>query len=251
MSAIATFIVDDEALARRHLLHLLRSDTQINVVGVFDSAAAAAKEARELVPRLILLDVRMPELDGFELVSRLAAQGLNPYVIFVTARTERALDAFDVGAVDYLLKPFDNQRFARAIARAKALLLSGASAAALDQSARSEPSRAAGRNRLLVSDRGNVQVLAMCDIEFAQAAGRHVKIHARGQCYRYRQPMRELEQRLDPGLFVRIHRSTLVNVEHIAEVHPLFHGDCEVVTRRGTRLTLSRRYRDRLAPFLL
>lgn len=250
MNAITTFIVDDEPLARRHLLHLLREDTEIKVVGIFDSAAAAAKEARELLPRLILLDVRMPELDGFQLVSTLAAQGLNPYVIFVTARSERALDAFDVGAVDYLLKPFDKQRFARAIARAKTLL-SGVAPATPDHSAGSEPRRAAGRNRLLVSDRGNVQVLAMPDIEFAQAAGRHVKIHARGQCYTYRQPMRELEQRLDPALFVRIHRSTLVNVEHIAEVHPLFHGDCELVTRRGTRLTLSRRYRNRLAPFLL
>ncbi|HEV2267984.1 MAG TPA: LytTR family DNA-binding domain-containing protein [Steroidobacteraceae bacterium] len=250
MSAITAFIVDDEPLARRHLLHLLRDDTEIKVVGIFDSAAAAAREARELVPRLILLDVRMPELDGFELVSTLAAQGLNPYVIFVTARSERALDAFDVGAVDYLLKPFDKARFARAIARAKTLL-SGVTPGAPDQSTGSEPRRTAGRNRLLVSDRGNVQVLAMSDIEFAQAAGRHVKIHARGQCYTYRQPMRELEQRLDPALFVRIHRSTLVNVEHIAEVHPLFHGDCELVTRRGTRLTLSRRYRNRLAPFLL
>lgn len=250
MSPIATFIVDDESLARRHLLHLLRDDTEIKIVGVFDSAAAAAREARERVPRLILLDVRMPELDGFELVAKLAAQGLNPYVIFVTARAERALDAFDAGAVDYLLKPFDKQRFARAIARAKTLL-SGASSAPSKQSAGSELGRPAGRNRLLLSDRGNVQVLAVCDIEFAQAAGRHVKIHARGQCYTYRQPMRELEQRLDPAQFVRVHRSTLVNIEHIAEVHPLFHGDCELVTRRGTRLTLSRRYRDRLAPFLL
>lgn len=250
MSTIATFIVDDEPLARRQLLHLLRDESEIKVVGVFDSAAAAATQARELVPRLILLDVRMPELDGFALVSKLAAQGLNPYVIFVTARAERALDAFDVGAVDYLLKPFDGQRFARAIGRAKALL-SGPRSAGAEQSGGSEPSRPAGRNRLLVSDRGTVQVLAMSDIEFAQAAGRHVKIHARGQCYTYRQPMRELEQRLDPNLFVRVHRSTLVNVEHISEVHPLFHGDCELVTRRGTRLTLSRRYRDRLAPFLL
>lgn len=250
MSAISTFIVDDEPLARRHLLQLLRADTEIKVVGVFDSAAAAAREARELAPRLMLLDIRMPQLCGFELVSSLAAQGLNPYVIFVTALAERALDAFNVGAVDYLLKPFDRQRFARAIARAK-VLLAGADSSAPDQSAAAQPSRAAGHNRLLLSDRGNAQVIAMAEIEFAQAAGRRVKIHARGQCYTYRRSMRELEQKLDPALFVRIHRSTLVNVVHIAEVQPLFHGDCELVTRRGTRLTLSRRYRDRLAPFLL
>lgn len=250
MNAIPTFIVDDEPLAQRHLLHLLRYDPQIKIVGVFDSAVAAAKQARELAPRLLLLDVRMPEVDGFELVSLLAAQGLNPYVIFVTARAERALNAFDVGAVDYLLKPFDNDRFARSIARAKTLLSTTGSAVA-EQAASREPGRATGLNRLVLSDRGNVQVFEMRDIEFAQAAGRHVKIHARGQCYTYRQSMRELEQRLDPTLFVRVHRSTLVNIEHIAQVHPLFHGDCELVMRRGTRLNLSRRYRERLAPFLL
>ncbi len=250
MSTIPAFIVDDEPLARRHLLHLLRHDPQIKVVGVFDSATAAAKQAPGLAPRLLLLDIRMPELDGFALVSLLAAQGLNPYVIFVTARAEHALDAFGVGAVDYLLKPFDKQRFARAITRAKTLL-SPAAAAVTEKSAAQEPVRGGSNNRLLLFDRGNVQVLAMREIEFAQAAGRHVKIHARGQCYTYRQSMRELEQRLDQTLFVRVHRSTLVNIEHIAQVHPLFHGDCELIMRRGTRLNLSRRYRDRLAPFLL
>jgi two-component system LytT family response regulator len=158
------------------------------------------------------------------------------------------MDAFAVGAVDYLLKPFDDERFARAIARAKALLTSRSQAGA---GAAPPPSLAAGRTRLLLSERGKVVVLAMRDIEFVQAAAKHVKIYAGGRCYSFRQSLGELEGRLDASCFVRIHRSTVVNVEHLAEMHPLFHGDYELVMKRGTRLTLSRRYRDRLAPFLL
>ena len=246
---IATIVVDDEPLARQRLLRLLRSDSGIRVVGSFESATAAARQARELAPQLLLLDIRMPELDGFELVANLADQGLNPYVIFVTAHSDRSLDAFAVGAIDYLLKPFDDERFARAIERAKKLIANG------DQ-ARTAPaaqllSLAASRTRLLLSERGKVVVLAMRDIEFVEAAAKHVKIHAAGRCYSFRHSLGELEKRLDQACFVRIHRSTLVNVEHLAEIHPLFHGDCELILRRGTRLTLSRRYRNRLAPFLI
>jgi two-component system LytT family response regulator len=240
-NAIATFVVDDEPLARKRLLHLLRGDPDIRVVGTFDSATAAATHARELTPQLLLLDIRMPELDGFELVAALAGQGINPYIIFVTAHSDRSMDAFGVGAVDYLLKPFDDERFTRAIERAKRLIASGRPPASL----------ASSRTRLLLSERGKVVVLAMRDIEFVQAAAKHVKIYAAGRCYCFRQTLGELESRLDPASFVRVHRSTLVNVEHLAEMHPMFHGDYELILRRGTRLTLSRRYRDRLTPFLL
>ena len=240
--------MDDEPLARKRVVRLLRHDPDINIVGTFSSATEAAAQARELAPQLMLLDIRMPELDGFELVAACAEQGLNPYIIFVTAYSDRSMDAFGVGAIDYLLKPFDDERFARALARAKSLIAAqepGAAAAA------PPPSLAAGRTRLLLSERGKVVVLAMRDIEFVQAAAKYVKIYAGGRCFSLRQSLGSLEGRLDPALFVRVHRSTLVNVEHIAEMHPLFHGDYELILRRGTRLTLSRRYRERLAPFLL
>ena len=246
---IPTFVVDDEPLARRRVLRLLRSDPDIDVVGTFDSATAAAAEARTLAPRLLLLDIRMPELDGLQLVRTLAAEGLSPYVIFVTAYNDRSMDAFAVGAIDYLLKPFDDERFARALARAKSLIGAGGVNAAAPAVPRAAV--AAGRSRLLLAERGKVVVLAMRDIEFVQAAAKYVKIYAAGRCYSFRQTLAQLEQRLDPGYFVRVHRSTLVNVEHIAEMHPLFHGDYELILRRGTRLTLSRRYRERLTPFLL
>ncbi len=250
-ASIPTLVVDDEPLARRRVVRLLRADPDINIVGTFDSATEAAARAPQLSPQLMLLDIRMPELDGFELVARLAEQGLNPYVIFVTAYSDRSMDAFGVGAIDYLLKPFDDERFGRAVARAKSLIASDPATEAGAAGAARRPSLAAGRTRLLLSERGKVVVLAMRDIEFVQAAAKHVKIYASGRCFSFRQSLAQLESRLDPASFVRIHRSTLVNVEHIAEMHPLFHGDYELILRRGTRLTLSRRYRGRLAPFLL
>jgi two-component system LytT family response regulator len=248
-SGIATWVVDDEPLARRRLLHLLDKVPDINVIGAFGSATEAQAQAPEMAPQLLLLDIRMPELDGFELVNALAAQGLTPYIIFVTAHSDRSLDAFAVGAIDYLLKPFDDERFARAIERARTLIASGATSKTTPMT--QPPSLASDRTRLLLAEHGKVVVLSMRDIEFVQAAANHVKIYAGGRCYSFRQSLRELESRLDASCFVRVHRSALVNVEYIAEMHPMFHGDYELILKRGTRLTLSRRYRERLAPFLL
>ena len=248
MSAqIPTLVVDDEPLALKRMLKLLATDPEIRVVG----GCASADEAIECVaggaPQLLLLDIRMPRLDGFGLITQLAQRGVHPCVIFVTAYADRSMDAFGVGAIDYLVKPFDDERFARAIARAKALLASGRTAAA----APAAPAALPERTRLMLSERGRVVVLVTRDIEFIQAAAKHVRIFAGGRCFTLRYSLADLEARLDPGSFVRVHRSTVVNVDHIAEMHPMFHGDCELVMRRGTRLTLSRRYRERLAPFLL
>jgi two-component system LytT family response regulator len=244
---IPTLVVDDEPLALKRMLKLLATDPEIRVVG----GCASADEAIECVaggaPQLLLLDIRMPRLDGFGLITQLAQRGVHPCVIFVTAYADRSMDAFGVGAIDYLVKPFDDERFARAIARAKALLASGRTAAA----APAAPAAVPDRTRLMLSERGRVVVLVTRDIEFIQAAAKHVRIFAGGRCFTLRYSLADLEARLDPGSFVRVHRSTVVNVDHIAEMHPMFHGDCELVMRRGTRLTLSRRYRERLAPFLL
>jgi two-component system, LytTR family, response regulator len=247
-AGIMTFVVDDEPVARRRLMHLLQRIPDIELGGVFDSAAAALAEAERSAPQLLFLDVRMPERDGFAVVDSLRRSGITPYVIFVTAHADRPLEAFDVGAIDYLLKPFDEPRFQRAVERAMALIRSRAPAA--EQPAPSSPA-VERTSRLLLSERGKVVVLATRDIEFVQAAVKNVRIHAGGRCYVFRQTLRELEARLDPSSFVRIHRSVLVNVEYISEMHALFHGDCELVLRRGTRLTLSRRYRDRLRPHIL
>src|SRR5207253_9245741 len=134
-----------------------------NIVGAFSSATEAAAQARELAPQLMLLDIRMPELDGFELVAACAEQGLNPYIIFVSAYSDRSMDAFGVGAIDYLLKPFDDERFARALARAKSLIAAAQEPGAAAAGAARWPSLAAGRTRRLLSERGKVVVLAMRD----------------------------------------------------------------------------------------
>lgn len=247
--AIPTIVVDDEPLARERVCQLLRDDPQIQLLGSYASAAEAARHAKRLTPQLMFLDVRMPEQDGLQLLESLSREAISPYVIFITAYSDRSMDALAAGAVDYITKPFDNARFARAVTRAKLLIASGAQDSSV--TARTPPLPARSRGRLLIAERGKVTVLATRDIEFVQAEAKFVKIHAAGRCYTQRRSLGEIESYLDPGSFVRIHRSTVVNIEHIAEMHSLFHGDCELILRRGTRLTLSRRYRERLAPFLL
>jgi len=164
------------------------------------------------------------------------------------------VEAFGVEAVDYLLKPFDDERFAKAIARARALL-------AKERTGYEDPSRPRGgaerppaprlRDRLLVNDGGRVLFVPVRDIELVQAAGKHVKIFVNGHCYLARQALRDVEARLDGSQFVRVHRSTIINVEQIVELHPLFHGDYQIGLKRGTRVTLSRRFRNRILPFLV
>ena len=246
--AILTFVVDDEALARKRVVRMLRDDSDINIVGSFSSAREAAAQARARAPHLLFLDICMPELDGVEFAASLAEQGINPYIVFLTAYADRSMDAFRVGAVDYLVKPFDDERFARALTRAKLLIASGNERIA---SCAVEPPLRNGRMCLVLAENGKVVVLPVRDIEFIQASMRQVKLYAVDRRFSFRQSLGHLESRLDPVTFVRVHRSTLVNVEHIAEIRPRLHGDYELTLRRGARLTLSRRYRDRLARLLL
>jgi len=242
-----TFVVDGDAAARRRVLRLLRGHPVVRVAGAFSCASDAAAQARELAPRLLLLDERLPERDGFYLLASLVNQGTLPYVILMTEHPDRSVSAFGVGTIDHLRKPFDDAHFIQAIERAQHSILSSRAGATAAAAGRSPTWRA----RLLLSERGKLLVLPTREIEFVQAAVKHVRIYAGGRCHIFRQSLSELEGRLDPLSFIRVHRSTLVNIEHLAEMHPLFHGDCELILRRGTRLTLSRRYRDRLQPFLL
>jgi two-component system LytT family response regulator len=253
---LSAFIVDDEPIARQRIRRLLARETDFRLIGDFGSVAECEALDVSALPDLLLLDVRMPERNGFELLASFEARGIHPFVIFVTAYSEYAVDAFGVEAVDYLLKPFDDDRFAKAIARARALLDKqrvggdGASQGGPGPDAQT-PAPPRIRDRLLVNDGGRVLFVPARDIELVQAAGKHVKIFANGHCYLARQALREIEARLDTNHFVRVHRSTIINVEQIVELHPLFHGDCEIVLKRGTRVTLSRRFRSRILPFLV
>ena len=252
---LSALIVDDEPIARQRIRRLLAREPDVRVIGDFGSVLECETLHTDAAPDLLLLDVRMPERNGFELLSSFEARGVHPFVIFVTAYSEYAVDAFGVEAVDYLLKPFDDDRFAKAIARARALLGRERESAEGSPEARREADQASAppriRDRLLVNDGGRVLFVPAHEIELVQAAGKHVKIFVNGHCYLARQALREVEARLDANHFVRVHRSTIINVEQIVELHPLFHGDCEIVLKRGTRVTLSRRFRGRILPFLV
>jgi two-component system LytT family response regulator len=249
---LSALIVDDEPIARQRIRRLLAREADFHLIGDFGSVAECEALDAGAAPDLLLLDVRMPERNGFDLLASLEARGVHPFVIFVTAYSEYAVDAFRVEAVDYLLKPFDDDRFAKAIARARTLL--GKERAADEPPSGSGVERPAAprlRDRLLVNDGGRVLFVPVRDIELVQAAGKHVKIFVNGQCYLARQALRDVEARLDGSHFVRVHRSTIINVEQIVELHPLFHGDYEIGLKRGTRVTLSRRFRNRILPFLV
>jgi two-component system LytT family response regulator len=249
---LSVLIVDDEPLARQRIRKLLAHDPDVRIVGECASISQCERLDASLVPDLVFLDVRMPERDGFELLESFDARGIRPFIIFVTAYSDYAVNAYDAGAIDYLLKPFDDERFAKAMARAKAALnadpsTAGAKIGDLPATPQSRPAQ----DRLLVSEDGRILFIPTRDIELIQAAGKYVKIFTRGHCHLARQSLRDVEARLDKKLFVRVHRSTIINVEQIVELHPHFHGDCEVVLKRGTRVTLSRRFRSRMHPFLV
>ena len=248
MSPIRVLIVDDEPLARRRLKGLLARDEEVEVVGSCGSGAEALRLTREQSPDLIFLDVQMPRMDGFEFL-RALNPGKLPRIIFVTAHDQYALQAFDVYALDYLLKPFDDERFERALSRAKEQLQSHTETApdsgvqSLLEALRSKSNRL---DRVLVKTDGRAFFVRTDEIDWVEAEGKYVRLHAGRQSYLLRGGIGELELQLEPKKFLRIHRSTIVNVERIKEMRPWFHGEYEVVLLDGTLLRLSRRYRSKL-----
>jgi two-component system LytT family response regulator len=252
MNTIRTLIVDDEPLARERLRTLLASDPDILLIGECEDGQQALAALRAGPCDLAFLDVQMPGLDGLDLVRAAGAERV-PAVIFVTAHDCYALPAFEVQAVDYLLKPFDRERFERALGRAKERIAQDRSARAgqqlltLLQEVRPERQYL---DRLLIRSSGRIYFLKIDEIDWVEAAGNYVRLHAGRTAHLLRETLGSLETRLDPRSFVRIHRSTMVNVERIRELQPLFHGDYTVVLRDGTQLPLSRTYRQALAGLL-
>jgi two-component system, LytTR family, response regulator len=230
---INVLVVDDEALARRNLIILLARDPDIGAVAECGSGQEAIEEIRKSRPDLVFLDVQMPECDGFDVLELLGHE-LPPTVIFVTAYNEYAIRAFEVGALDYLLKPFDDARFGRALSRAKDRLA---------QSASQQPRPA---ERLVVKSPGQVLFLTVSDIDWIEAAGYYACLHVGGDTHIMRRSLSELEQDLGAGKFVRIHRSIIVNVDRIGGLELQDGGEYEVVLKSKVRLRLSRRFRKRL-----
>jgi two-component system LytT family response regulator len=250
--SIRTLIVDDEPLARQRVRRLLEADPDVTVVGESGDGRQALADLRALRPDLVFLDVQMPALDGFGVLAELGAEA-TPMVIFVTAHDRYALKAFEVHALDYLLKPFDAARFAAALERAKAQLRQGSAAdwqERLRELLRAAPGRPPGPERLLIKSGGRIYFVRIEDVDWIEAAGNYVRLHVGAEEHLLREALTTLEKKLDPGRFVRIHRSTVVNLERIRELQPAFHGDYVLILRDGTELAVSRGYRDRLGEAL-
>ena len=226
-------VVDDEALARRNVTVLLHADPDIESIAECASGSEAVEAIRTSQPDLVFLDVQMPECDGFDVLELLGAE-LPPAIIFVTAHDEYALRAFEAGALDYLLKPFDDARFRRALERAKEKL------------AHYAPLQPQPAKRLVVRAPGQLLFLSVSDIDWIEAASYYACLHVGGETHIIRRTLAELERDLGEEKFIRIHRSIIVNVDRIRGLELQSGGEYEVVLKSKARLRLSRRYRKRL-----
>jgi two-component system LytT family response regulator len=231
--SIRVLVVDDEPLARYNVIALLQDDSDIALIDECDSGSAAIVEIRSKAPHLVFLDVQMPELNGFDVLEMLGME-LPPAIIFVTAHDQYALRAFDVGALDYLLKPFDETRFHLALDRAKARI---------KHTGAGDPSRA---KRFVVKKLGRIEFVPVPEVEWVEAADYYVQLHTASQSHLLRRSLSEVERDLQGCDFCRIHRSTLVNLQSVRGLELQAHGEYEAVLRSGVRLRVSRPMRKQL-----
>jgi two-component system LytT family response regulator len=248
MKTIRALIVDDEPLARDRVASLLGAEPDVEVVGQCRDGREATAAILEQRPDLVFLDIQMPGADGFEVIEAVGPEEM-PLVIFVTAYDQHALRAFEVRALDYLLKPFDQDRFRAALARARTQIEGretgdlGRRLLALVQDMRPGPPKP---DRLVVKSAGKIFFLRTDEIDWVEASGNYVRVHVGAESHLLRETMASLETKLDPDRFVRIHRSRIVNMERIKEMQPWFNGEFVVILTSGVRLTLSRGYREKL-----
>jgi len=237
-------VVDDEPLARNTLRLLARLDPEVVVVAECGNGAEAIQAILEHRPDLVFLDVQMPELDGFAVLEALGDQA--PAIVFVTAYDQYAIRAFEVHALDYLLKPFSDERFEKALTRAKKLIRHNRpDEARRNLSALTAAHRVATR-RFMVRSAGRVVFLKADEIDWVEAADYYARLHAGGHSYLLRESMNDLEAALDPEVFVRIHRSAIVNLDRVREMRPLLRGEQMVILAAGTQLRMSRSRREEL-----
>jgi two-component system LytT family response regulator len=242
-------IVDDEPLARERIRTLLEEDPAFELVGEAGDGTTAAESILALQPDLVFLDVQMPGADGFDVIDAVGADKM-PFVVFVTAYDRYALRAFDVHALDYLLKPFDRARFREALGRAQAQMDRHNNngdierrLAAIVQDLKPAKART---DRFVVKSGGRIFFVRTAEIDWIEAAGNYVKLHVGNDSHLIRETMNAVEAKLSPDMFVRIHRCHIVNIEQVRELQPWFNGEYVVFLKNGTRLTLSRGYRERL-----
>ncbi|HSS20404.1 MAG TPA: LytTR family DNA-binding domain-containing protein [Pyrinomonadaceae bacterium] len=249
MTKIRALVADDESAARDRIIMLLDGDSAIEVVGECSDGRATIAAIRKLSPDLLFLDIQMPEFDGFEVLRKISVERM-PVVIFVTAYDKYALNAFDANAVDYLLKPFNRQRFNRALKRARAQVALGRVSGVeerLSSLLRDLRPQKRYLERLVVKSGGYVFFLKVDEIDWIEAADNYARLHVRKVGYLVRETMNGLETALDPNEFIRIQRSVIVNIQRIKRMHLLSRGEYTVILTDGTQLTSSRGYRAKLA----
>lgn len=229
---IRTLVVDDEPLARSNLTVLLRNDPEIEVVGECASGKEALARIRGAKPELVFLDIQMPECDGFDVLEQLG-RDRTPAFVFVTAYDQYALKAFEAGALDYLLKPFDNARFHQALSRAKERVSQN----------NNSPAKA---DRYMIKGTGQIFFVKIVEIDWIEAADYYACLHVGAKSHLLRRRMAEIERELDDAMFCRIHRSSIVNLHRVRGLESNADGDYEVVLEGGRKLRLSRRYRKQL-----
>lgn len=250
MSKIRALVVDDEPFARERVMSLLSQEPDVEVIGQCSDGSQAVAAIQTQNPDLVFLDVQMPGRSGFEVIEDVGADRM-PTVVFVTAYDQYALRAFEVHALDYLLKPFGKDRFQQTLRHAREALDRrragdlGRRLLALVHDAKPDQ-EAARPDRLVVKSGGRVFFVKTDEIDWIEASGNYVRLHLGEEAHLFRETMNHMEARLDARRFVRIHRSRIVNIERIREMQPWFNGEYVVVLRNGTRLTLSRNYRERL-----
>jgi two-component system, LytTR family, response regulator len=257
---IKTLIVDDEPLARRTIRDLLETDIEIEIIGEAGSGSDAVGFIRKQTPDLLFLDIQMPGMNGFEALSKIEHERI-PAIIFVTAFDQYALKAFDVHALDYLLKPFTDERFFEALHQAKTQIemrevnrLSQSLVALLGEHATGETSAQKRKNfltRFMIRTAGRVVFINASDVDWIAADDYYIKLHVGGKNHLLRMSMNELEEKLDPKNFLRIHRSTIVNFDRVKELHQNPNGEYVVVLKSGAELKLSRNRRERLEELLM
>lgn len=241
---LRVLIVDDERLAREKLRRLLETEPAVEVLGECGNGRDALVAIRRDRPDLVLLDIQMPEMNGFEVLRRLGVADM-PHFVFVTAYDEFAVKAFELEALDYLLKPFDGPRLRKALARVRRASNAEWPArlnALLDRF----DERDTRMTRILVRSEGRMHFVRVDEIDWIQAADNYARLHTGRETHLIRETLANLEGRLDPRRFVRVHRSAIVNADRIQELRTLFHGDYEVVLKGGTALPVGRNYKERL-----
>jgi two-component system LytT family response regulator len=245
---IRALIVDDEPPARELIATLLRDEPDVEVVGECADGRNAVDLIERLSPDLVFLDVRMPGLDGFSVLGELPAERW-PMIVFVTAYDQHAVRAFELHALDYLLKPFEYDRLRQTLQRARASMSQRngpAQQTRLVALLEELQTRAQSWDRIIIREAGRVAFIRPDEIDWIEAEGNYLRLHAGAKCHLLRDTMNAAEDRLAARKFLRVSRSTLVNLERIQEWQPLFHGDSVLILKDGTRLTVSRVYREKL-----